>query len=229
MVKKYLNNGSNVFHDDANGNWIIGLAGNDTIFGNGGHDILNGGLGRDYLDGGRGDDLLIGGFGDDRLFGGTGKDKLKGGAGADTLAGQAGDDRLEGGDGNDKLDGGDYQDVLLGGSGSDILNGGTYADKLYGGADFDTFVFKDGDGYDEIWDFDPNGEMIDLRGVTHGSSPIFSTGPAIDSFSDLVITHWAEGTGVYYGTGSIMLMGVDASQLSGADFIFAQGPGLALF
>ena len=78
-----------------------------------------------------------------------------GDAGA-TLAGTAADDVLAGGAGADSLQGGDGHDVLLDGGGADTLQGGPGAD---------VFIFT-GDGLtDEVTDFDPGADMLDLTGL----------------------------------------------------------------
>ncbi|MBW8880302.1 MAG: hypothetical protein JF615_02435 [Asticcacaulis sp.] len=73
-------------------------------------DYLNGLAGDDSLDGGGGDDNLSGGGGDDLLTGGAGNDKITGGACNDTLSGDDGDDNLSGGSGVDLIDGGSGYD-----------------------------------------------------------------------------------------------------------------------
>ncbi len=70
-------------------------------------------------------------------------DRLYGGAGIDNLRGEAGADRLEGGSGGDHLSGGSGNDTLLGGFGDDNLDGGLGAD---------TYLWRKGDGFDNITD-----------------------------------------------------------------------------
>ncbi|HMU87938.1 MAG TPA: cadherin-like domain-containing protein, partial [Agitococcus sp.] len=78
-----------------------------------------------------------------------------------------GHDTLYGDEGNDTLMGGNGNDVLYGGEGNDILIGGTGNDYLEGGEGTDTYVYRVGDGYDIIHNYDysgmidsPNGELI---------------------------------------------------------------------
>jgi len=145
------------FHGD---DVLAGGAGNDLLVGGGGSDLLAGGSGDDRLAGDsadtplafQGDDYLDGGSGDDYLDGGAGADVLGGGIGDDTLDGGAGDDRLAGGDGADWLRGGDGADALDGGAGPDLLEGGAGDDTLEGGPGQDVFVYRRGDGVDEIRD-----------------------------------------------------------------------------
>lgn len=149
---------------DAQGDFIDGGAGDDSILASWGADRVVGGSGDDDLDGLAGDDVLEGGDGSDVLAGdGTtkpgflstvnsqyhGNDFLDGGEGADELTGGGGQDALFGGVGNDKL-WGDASgatdavdavelehhgaDYLDGEDGNDYLEGGGKDDVLYGGA-----------------------------------------------------------------------------------------------
>jgi serralysin len=78
----------------------------------------------------------------------------------------------------------DLDEILIGGAGNDVLNGDLGRDRLYGGSREDVFVFKPMMGVDEIYDFDPAEDHIDLLGF---------------KFSDLVITQ--------YGTDSTDIRG----------------------
>ncbi|MBW8776920.1 MAG: hypothetical protein JF596_18510, partial [Stenotrophomonas sp.] len=105
-----------------------------------------------------GDDIanaISGGVGNDTLDGRAGDDTLDGGAGDDTLRGGAGNDTLLGGDGNDYLDAQSGNDMLVGGAGNDVL---------IGGDDSDTYLIDINSGADEIRNFDPNGDDIDVIG-----------------------------------------------------------------
>lgn len=137
--------------------------GQDTASGLGGDDSLLGGNGADLLNGNKGKDLLLGNQGSDALNGGSGKDKLQGGKGNDTLTGGSGNDKLDGRDGDDTLKGGGGKDTLEGGSGKDVLTGGNGAD---------TFVYTSpsdsqsgGQNRDEITDFEPGKDTIDLAAI----------------------------------------------------------------
>ena len=92
--------------------YILGLAGNDTLNGQGNHDLLLGGNGDDSLIGEAGSDFLLGGHGNDTLDGGDDDDNLYGGNGFDTIFGFGGNDILNGGTGDDSLNGGDGNDTL---------------------------------------------------------------------------------------------------------------------
>jgi Ca2+-binding RTX toxin-like protein len=101
-------------------------------------------------------------FGDDgaRSFaGGANTDHLYGGAGNDTINGLAGHDVIEGGRGNDLLGGGDGNDALYGMAGDDVLLGGKGNDSLSGGEGSDRYEFSSGDGIDEIFEANANGQL----------------------------------------------------------------------
>lgn len=102
-------------------------------------------------------------FGDEggRSFsGGTNIDHLYGGAGNDTINGLGGNDHIEGHHGNDSLTGGDGSDALHGMSGDDVLVGGKGNDILIGGAGNDRYEFSSGDGVDQIFDLNADGQIL---------------------------------------------------------------------
>nr|WP_276611489.1 cadherin domain-containing protein [Caulobacter sp. 602-2] len=99
--------------------------------------------------------VLTGGGGNDTLTGRAGNDVLEGGAGNDTLYGGTGDDRLYGGDGDD---------YLSAEAGNDVLDGGAGNDTLIGGDDSDTYLLDINSGADTIYNYDPNGDDIDVLG-----------------------------------------------------------------
>ncbi|MDJ0612936.1 MAG: CHRD domain-containing protein [Rhizobiaceae bacterium] len=211
---------------------VIGTSGDDLIFGNNEINILDGGAGNDAIHSFGGADTLIGGEGiDTALFtagaGATvdldefgnavsnfgdvlegfenlngsnnlnspnqGADNLSGNSGANALNGQAGDDTLNG-------EGGD--DIIIGGLGNDILIGGEGAD---------TFIFNEGDGIDNIADFEAGVDRIDVSGL----GPDFDVADAISNAQqdglDTVVTLGEQQ--------SIRLAEFNAQQLSEEDFI----------
>lgn len=95
--------------------------------------------------------------------------------------------------GNDQGIGGTGGDTIDGGIGSDRLTGNAGRDRLIGGAGRDAFVFNLGDGSDQISQFDPKRDRIDLApGLTHSF---------VNIGGDLAID---------YGPGNgILLLGVD--------------------
>lgn len=102
-------------------------------------------------------------FGDDggRSFGGgTSIDHLYGGSGDDGINGSEGNDYVEGGQGNDSLSGGDGNDALRGMAGDDVLVGGKGNNILIGGAGNDEYEFTSGDGIDQIYDINADGQIL---------------------------------------------------------------------
>lgn len=143
----------------------------NTFYGGGGSDTLTGGSSVDLLYGQSGADSLGGDAGNDFLFGGAGHDTLGGGADDDVLYGGAGHDTLYG-----DLDGGvSGDDQLFGGGGRDRLFGGGGSDELTGGGGRDHFVFRKGDGTDQILDFQLGKDKIDLRQTRFGSDDMVLT------------------------------------------------------
>ena len=190
---------------------MYGYGGNDYLDGKTGNDTLYGGDGNDNLTGGADSDLLYGEAGDDTLYGQTGNDFLYGGDGDDTLYGAGGADVLNGGDGIDDLQGSD---------GNDILNGGGGDDNLTGGGGDDTYVFESGAGQDIIYGFwTSDNDVIDLTAFSD-----------YNDISDLSMSEvWNSGnaylnTIITLGSGDITLDGIEISDLSNSDFIFASGP-----
>lgn len=149
------------------GDFIVGLEGNDLLFGGAGADSLLSGPGDDTLDGGADGDFLFGDLGNDTLDGGAGDDMLVGGAGDDTYVLDAtGDavgedfdagidlvqssitytlgDNVENltltGMGNLNGTGNSLDNTITGNSGDNVLDGGAGNDTLIGGAGNDTYV-----------------------------------------------------------------------------------------
>ncbi|CAO3420094.1 calcium-binding protein [Azospirillum doebereinerae] len=144
---------------DGGANRLVGGAGNDTLVGGGGVDTLPGA---------DGDDLLVGDL-DDSVRGGAGYDRLVlvtqgGGVVADAnrwtdveaVTGTESDDQLSLGNGGvaagPALEGGGGNDRLGGSVGANQLGGGAGADRMLGAGGDDTYVFRRGDGADEILD-----------------------------------------------------------------------------
>ncbi len=187
---------------------VFGMGGNDTLIAGYYTGTLDGGDGNDVVDG-RGSQylrLVEGGAGDDTLYtnsntfsvasGGDGNDTIyshgetHGGAGDDTIiltqsyypglvSGDAGDDSITGTDGGDFLDGG---------AGLDLITGGRGADTLAGGADEDRFLFRQGDGNDQITDF-AAGDVLAVNGyyATQSITQVGSDVVVVFSDQDQVI------------------------------------------
>ena len=151
----------------------------------------------------------MGGAGNDELFGNQGADFLDGGTGNDVLNGNLADDTLIGGAGSDTLNGGFGNDFLSGDAGNDTLNGGAGNDLAFGGEGADIFVFAQGDGFDQIGDFEAGTDRIDL------------TDYDFDDFDDLNIVEQNNTVFIFLDEeNSIELTGVnDIDELSEADFL----------
>lgn len=153
-------------------------------------DRKTGGKGDDHMEGGPGDDKLDGFEGNDSVFGGDGNDTLWGGNGGDTLRGDGGDDRLSGGSGNDSLEGGTGNDTLWGGEGGDL------------------FIFQSGCGKDQVLDFAPGEDLLEVDLGMNGTN--------IKTYADLAdASHQVDNdTIVDLGNGdSIRLLDVNAEDV----------------
>ena len=212
---------------------VDGGTGDDTLIGGADPDLLLGGEGADQLNGGAGDDTMLGGRGGDGLEGGAGNDLLTyadatrgivanlatgvvdDGArdlvrGFERLAGSVFADDLTGSGLADVLEGGRGADTLAGGAGADTLRGGAGDDRLRGGTGNDVFLFCAGDGADQIFDFVPGQDRLELYG--------FFDAPEVHGS--------ASGTVLRFATGDqILLRGVLPSALDLASF--APLPGIA--
>ena len=148
---------------------------------------------------GNGIDLVSGLSGNDRLTAGNDDDWVDGGSGFDLLAGGSGQDFLAGGNDNDTLRGDSGRDILFGGQGRDRLTGGAHADY---------FMAEHLGGIDVITDFG------------NGNDRIVFTSWRGNSFANLIITQDGDDAIVNYPEGKLRLLGVDASSLTRADFMF---------
>lgn len=194
---------------------VLAGVGNDEIRGTDGANVLDGGGGNDRLFGGAGDDVLIGGQGSDYLDGGEGSDTADYSYAElavqidlenETLVSSAG---LENIISIENIISGSGDDEIFGTGSTNKINGWTGNDTLTGGSGADTFVFKVGDGQDQITDFEDGSDVLDF------------TGSGL-TFADLTITSDADGAAwIFYGTDdSIQLLNA-ASQIEENDFVFA--------
>jgi serralysin len=134
----------------------------------------------DFICGNRTANVIVGRAGDDRLVGAGGPDTLKGAPGDDTLFGGGAQDWLYGGLGNDRMQGRLGNDHLIGGDGRDVLKGQLGNDTLIGGAGADTFDYTQGDGADNVRDFEPGIDKIRLVGF-HFADMNEAIGHAVES------------------------------------------------
>ena len=148
-----------------------------------------------------GEDTLYGEAGSDEMYGGGEDDTLDGGSGSDEMYGGAGDDTLLGGSGGDEIDGGE---------GDDTIDGGTGNDDLTGGFGDDVFKFSRSHGNDEILDFTPGEDRIDLSAFTD-----------IKDFDDIEMSDDDDVEITTTGSRTITLEGVRDGDLTERDFIFA--------
>ncbi|MBD2315171.1 choice-of-anchor I family protein [Desertifilum sp. FACHB-1129] len=187
---------------------IFALPGNDTVFGQEGDDQIYGNQGSDLLFGNQGNDTLYGGKDNDTLYGGRDNDVLFGNTGDDWINGNLGDDTIYGGKGNDVIRGGKGNDRIFGDRGNDVLYGDRGNDTLTGGEGRDLFVLQAGlEGTNTITDFTPGEDLIGLAGGL--------------SFANLEITQQGSATAIRdrnSGTTLAILQGINATQLSAADF-----------
>ena len=110
------------------------------------------------------------------------------------------------------LNGMNGQDILVGGSGSDIFVGGLNKDRMTGGAGADQFLFRVGDNYDTITDFD----------ASVGSDVLVLSGTAsLDAVSDLTITQDGANVLVRYGANAtIIIEGRAVADIGAHCFVF---------
>ena len=201
--------GDDRIYGDSDDDMLFGNAGRDELHGGFGDDQLNGGGGGDKLWGWSGSDRMFGGGGDDEMFGEDGADFLAGGAGGDIIVGGWGDDLIFGNADNDTLFGEAGDDRINGGGGDDFLRGGQGDDELVGGAGADEFRYANSIfGADVIRDFE--------NGADHFS---ITTNLAA-SFNDISVEQSGDDTILRFGQGSVTLLNVSATSITGDDFIF---------
>ncbi len=223
---------------------IDGGAGSDTITGTGQADTIIGNTGNDVLFGADGDDRFLfsgSGNGHDTISGGNGTDRIEGSAGDDTIglrtfSGANTVEEIDGGTGVnvieghtsasvldfsgtsllniDTIDGGGGKDTITGSSGDDVIQGGDNNDILDGGAGNDRFIFRDNDDNDTINNF--------AAGAATDDAIDFAAVAALTDFASVQANATDDGsdTTIDYGTGSVVLIGVQVANLHEDDFIF---------
>ena len=103
---------------------------------------------------------------------------------------------------------------MYGGEDKDTLNGGEGDDLMDGGPGADTFVFEPGNGNDYIMDFTSGEDMIDLSAFD--GIPSGNISDIITDDGDNAVINLSN-----FGGGTITLLGVGDSALSGSDFMFS--------
>ena len=216
--------GNDVIYAGTGSDAVYGGVGNDALGGGEGGDVLGGADGDDSAYGGDGDDTIFGGVGNgsDVIYGGTGNDRAYGNAGADTLLSGSGDDEVGGGAGNDQIGSGDDDDLCFGGAGNDTIFAGEGSDTVYGGtgndqiylgaSDYgrDVVVADANNGDDTVYGFDDYYDRIDLT----------DTGLTTFSQIEARLTDTADGTLLTLDGGSILIVGVETSDLSSYNFTY---------
>ncbi|MEQ1614600.1 MAG: calcium-binding protein, partial [Hyphomicrobiaceae bacterium] len=84
---------------------------------------------------------------------------------SDVLLGGTGNDTINAGVGNDYIHSGAGGDTVNAGTGADIIDAGRGADILQGGLGNDTYVFRRGDGADQITDSGTTIARVNVNGV----------------------------------------------------------------
>lgn len=215
----YLTQFADTFTNGANGGYVYGFAGNDTIIGGSGSDFIDGGAGSDTIAGSDGFDYASyasevsaaiidlsnqngnGGsaFGDRFVA----MEAFYLTAYGDIFTGQSGQNFVFAGDGGDSLNastGSASNDWLFGQAGNDTLRGGSLDDLLSGGDGADQYVFSVTDGgFDSILDFTPGVDKIAFKAASSG----FGQGPLPPEHFIAAASPFATGPGaaVLYATG----------------------------
>ena len=98
-------------------------------------------------------------------------------------------------------------EAAIGGSGADRLIGNTLDNTFSGGGGADSFVFVDDWGADIILDFQNGLDTLDLAGSGF-------------LFDDLSIGNGGSGAEIAAGSSTLLLSGIDVSQIDESDFVF---------
>lgn len=161
-----------------------------------------------------GGNRLYGGDGDDELYAST-NNRLFGEAGNDILDASVGNgnNRLYGGDGADILFAGS-NDFLFGGNGGDMLFAGSGSNSLTGGKGADQFWIANASiptSYNIIIDFELGVDSIGIGGLSD-----------VDSFEDVSLMQQGDDTRIsVLGNDLALLKNIEATALSGSNFVFA--------
>ena len=241
---------------------LVGRGGNDILVGGSGNDTMVGGAGTDLLIGGSGADALHGFTvgGDEVADGRNGGGILSGSelgepavnyryygdtaSYADSprgvrvvLDGTAGEGGHAEGDTYHSIEsiiGSNHDDRLVGNASINALTGGRGNDTLQGGSQRDAFIFRSGDGKDEILDFSPSGgrhDLLDLSAFNFNTKASTTLAQVVARNSGFTITGMGDdadddGDGDEFtviglpGGTEITLTGVDNDDLGLQHFIF---------
>ena len=130
------------------------------------------------------------------------------GAAGAVRSGRSGSDTVTGTSGADVLAGGAGSDLIRGLGGADVLEDGAGADRMQGGAGADVFVLSDDGNRDDILDFNPREDRIDLSGWYR----LYSVG-------QLDIRGSATGATIRYGAETLVIRTADGTALARGDFL----------
>jgi Ca2+-binding RTX toxin-like protein len=213
--------------DEGNSNWGVYARNGDDVLINSGKIIGSVGLdeGNDRYDGrgGKVEGVVYGGTGNDTYiiassnaqlgeFAGQGKDIIKSTA-SFTLNGLYEFEKLIlTGNGNIDAHGNGFDSLVKGNGGNNRLSGAAGDDVLTGGLGVDVFLFRSGDGQDEITDFGKGDDRIDLSDLS-----------GIGGFADLIDNHVSVAGNnlvISSGTDELKLRGVSKSDLDASDYLF---------
>ena len=179
-------------------------------------DIMYGGNGSDIGSGGEGRDKFYGGNGSDIGFGGTGADLLFGNSGDDFLFGEQGNDRLRGGVGDDMMQGGAGNDHYWGGDGADVFNMSDVSVERHNAQNAPEDWLPIVTGRDRIYDFEDGVDVIDLGAIA--IDPTTFADDLDNAVSRFGFRNTLIDLDELGGDGSILLVGVRASEIDVSDF-----------
>ncbi len=203
--------GADHFYGGSGDDQLRGLENRDYLEGNRGDDTLDGGSGADTMLGGQGNDTYIVDNAGDMVteYANSGIDAVQSSVtftldsqienltltGSSTVAGIGNDlnNVLIGNSAGNVLKGNGGQDHLIGNGGNDVLAGELGdGDLLEGGAEFDTYIYNNGDGIDRIEDSDASGQIIfsghRLLGGIHDPNDPLNTYKSLDGLTTYVLS-----------------------------------------
>lgn len=205
---------------------VVGSAFADQITGDSGDNTIEGGAGHDTMSGGDGVDTLS--YASSNAGVGI---WLELGAG---LGGHAQGDSFSGFENvigsahGDVIVGSDGHNVIHGGDGDDVIRGGHGIDEIYGGAGNDTFWFDQSDQVNSILAWNIEGIADFTAGGSEDVIDLTDAGTGYTSLADIIANsemvygeNGQSGLLIDLGpSGAVLLLGVEASQLTEQDFIF---------
>ncbi|NVJ97967.1 MAG: hypothetical protein HWE25_07440 [Alphaproteobacteria bacterium] len=112
---------------------------------------------------------------------------------------------LTGTSGADLIEGTYLDETLSGNGGADTITGGEGDDLLSGGSEGDTYAFAEGWGDDTISDFEVGSDRIDISSTDIG-------------YNELSITQEGDNTVISFGSNSITLLNVAATDIDASSF-----------